>query len=106
MPVATPATGFVSATVLNEGDHSGVQDEHRARPWLGATGVAVNLGQGWRASLGYYASSRFGSASASRLVLALRSKMQRDSRKYDASSWDVIMNAWKISERAVILNRN
>ena len=51
-------SGFVSATTLTEGDHSGSSEGHRPRPWLGAVGLALNLDDGWRASFGYFASSK------------------------------------------------
>lgn len=83
-------SGFVSATMLAEGDHSGVQDTHRARPWLGAAGVAVNLGQDWRASLGYYASSRFSSSTQNAGRTAITA-----TRDFRWSDWrcQVVLNA-------------
>ncbi|MEK8034519.1 TonB-dependent receptor plug domain-containing protein [Ideonella sp. DXS29W] len=83
-------SGFVSATVLTEGDHSGAQDDHRARPWLGAAGVAVNLGEGWRGSLGYYASSRFGSSTQNAGRTAITAT--RDFRWSDWR-WQLVLNA-------------
>lgn len=83
-------SGFVSATVLTEGDHSGGLNEgHRARPWLGATGLAVTLGDGWRASLGYYASSK--STSSTQSAGRSAATLLKDFRLYDAR-WQLTMN--------------
>ena len=83
-------SGFVSATTLSEGDHSGLSDDgHRARPWIGATGLAVNLGDGWRASLGYYASSK--STSSTQSAGRSAATLLKDFRLADAR-WQLTLN--------------
>lgn len=82
-------SGFVSATTMTEGDNSGLDEGHRPRPWIGAAGLAVDLGEGWRASLGYYASSRFNTSTqtAGRSGLTLL----KDFRWADAR-WQLSLN--------------
>ncbi|HEV8690182.1 MAG TPA: TonB-dependent receptor [Ideonella sp.] len=77
-------SGFVSATTLAEGDHSGLSEGHRPHPWIGAVGLALKLDDGWRASLGYYASSKSTTSTqtAGRTALTLL----KDLRLFDARS--------------------
>lgn len=83
-------SGFVSATMMTEGDNSGRSVDHQPRPWLGAAGAAVKLGDGWRASLGYYASSRSTSSTQNAGRTALTA--MKEFRLFDWR-WQVVLNA-------------
>lgn len=83
-------SGFVSATMMTEGDNSGRSDGHRPRPWLGAAGVAVKLGDGWRASFAYYAASH--SASSTQVAGRTALTAMRDFRWFDGR-WQLVLNA-------------
>jgi outer membrane receptor protein involved in Fe transport len=83
-------SGFVSATTTTEGDNSGRSEGHRPRPWLGAAGMAVKLGDGWRASLGYYAASQAYSSNQNAGRTALTAT--KDFRLFDWR-WQMVLNA-------------
>jgi hypothetical protein len=52
-------SGFVGVSTLTEGSHSGPSEPGpRPRPWSAGAGASVDLGGGWRASAGYYGSTR------------------------------------------------
>lgn len=83
-------SGFVSATMITEGDHDGRSEGHRPRPWLGAAGVAVKLGDGWRASLGYFASSQ---ATSSTQVAGRTALTALNNFRVGDWRWELLLNA-------------
>lgn len=55
-------SGFIGMSTMAEGASSGLDTVRQVWPWAGSLGLSASLGDGWRASVAYYASTRIDSA--------------------------------------------
>jgi iron complex outermembrane recepter protein len=60
--LSATTSAFLGLSTLTEGSNSGADKGHRPRPWTGGAGFASDLGDGWRLSGAYYASTRLGTS--------------------------------------------
>jgi iron complex outermembrane recepter protein len=56
-------SGFLGLSTMIEGSNTGTEEGDRPRPWSASAGLSNDLGDGWRAAVAYYASTRLNASS-------------------------------------------